>query len=92
VLDTVLALFSALVAKDRGSFSELAQKSDLTSTLFRILDTISFENDTIELLATGVNRARFKSAGVSWNSRSTVSSYKSKRRVCPTLLSANETL
>jgi hypothetical protein len=64
VLDVTLSFFTALVAKDPGFLSDLANKSDLTATLFNILERNGPEKDAIALLAAGAGDAALKKLGV----------------------------
>ncbi|KAH8083331.1 hypothetical protein BXZ70DRAFT_900832 [Cristinia sonorae] len=64
VLDTVLVLLAALVARDPRDLPELLLKSDFTSTLFQMLSTLNKSNDPLWLLSCGLSDTELKQLGV----------------------------
>ena len=63
-LDIILSFFSALVARDPVSLSDLARKTDFTATLFRVLTAVEPEKDVLTFLSAGASDAALKEVGV----------------------------
>ncbi|KAI8986902.1 hypothetical protein BD414DRAFT_416070 [Trametes punicea] len=64
VLDSSLAFYAALIARDPGDLLDLASKSDFTSTLYRLLASLERSIDPLWLIATGADGAELKQAGI----------------------------
>lgn len=64
VLDTILLLFSALVAREPRDLPELVDKSDFVQTLFDMLGTLNKNNDPLWLISCGLNDIELKRAGL----------------------------
>ncbi len=65
VLDSILAFYAALVARDPTDLLDLASKSDFTSALHRMLASLEHSNDPLWLLSTSAGTGELKAAGVS---------------------------
>ncbi|CDO70629.1 hypothetical protein BN946_scf184748.g27 [Trametes cinnabarina] len=64
VLDTTLAFYAALVARDPTDLLDLAAKSDFTFTLHRMLACLERSNDPLWLLSMKADNAELKAAGI----------------------------
>ncbi|KAI0659223.1 hypothetical protein C8Q70DRAFT_915843 [Cubamyces menziesii] len=65
VLDSILAFYAALVARDLADLLDLASKSDFAPTLHRMLAALERTNDPLWLISTNAGSAELKAAGVS---------------------------
>lgn len=65
MLDTVLAFYAALVARDSTVLSDLVLKSDFTSTLHNMLTSLELSNDPIWLISTDAGPTELKASGIS---------------------------
>lgn len=65
MLDTVLAFYAALVARDSTVLSDLVLKSDFTGTLHNMLTSLELSNDPIWLISTDAGPTGLKASGIS---------------------------
>lgn len=68
VLNAILVLFAALVAKDPIDLADLAQRptskyNDFTRVLFALLEQLDLSNDPLWLTSAGLSDAELKQAG-----------------------------
>lgn len=73
VLDTILLLFAALVARDPIDLSELTAKSGFVDKLFGLLSTLERKNDPLWLVSAGLTDAELRRAGITRAEKITVS-------------------
>lgn len=64
MLDTVLAFYAALVARDSTVLSDLVLKSDFTGTLHNMLTSLELSNDPLWLISTAAGPAELKASGI----------------------------
>ncbi|EJF63754.1 hypothetical protein DICSQDRAFT_153594 [Dichomitus squalens LYAD-421 SS1] len=65
VLDTILAFYAALVARDSTVLSDLVSKSDFTDTLHNMLAALEHANDPLWLISSNAGVGELKAAGIS---------------------------
>ncbi|KAI0711190.1 hypothetical protein C8T65DRAFT_708168 [Cerioporus squamosus] len=65
VLDSILAFYAALVARDPTDLLDLASKSDFATTLHRMLATLEHSNDPLWLVSTSAGTGELRAAGIS---------------------------
>ncbi|KAI1798133.1 hypothetical protein LXA43DRAFT_875771 [Ganoderma leucocontextum] len=65
VLDTILAFYAALVARDSTVLSDLVLKSDFTGTLHNMLTCLELSNDPLWLISTNAGPGELKASGIS---------------------------
>ncbi|OSD08095.1 hypothetical protein PYCCODRAFT_1358095 [Trametes coccinea BRFM310] len=64
VLDTILAFYAALVARDSTDLLDLASKSDFTLTLHRMLASLERSSDPLWLVSMNADSTDLRSAGI----------------------------
>lgn len=65
VLDSILAFYAALVARDPTDLLDLAAKSDFASTLHRMLASLEHFSDPLWLISTSAGTGELRAAGIS---------------------------
>ncbi|KAH9896941.1 hypothetical protein C8Q73DRAFT_643153 [Cubamyces lactineus] len=65
VLDSILAFYAALVARDLADLLDLVSKSDFAPTLHRMLASLERTNDPLWLISSNAGSAELKAAGIS---------------------------
>nr|VWO95991.1 Uncharacterized protein [Ganoderma boninense] len=65
VLDTSLAFYAALVARDSTVLSDLVLKSDFIDTLHNMLTPLELSNDPLWLISTNAGPTDLKASGIS---------------------------
>ena len=65
VLDTILAFYAALVARDSTVLADLVSKSDFINTLHHMLAALDHANDPLWLISTNAGLGELKAAGIS---------------------------
>ena len=78
VLDTVLAFYATLVARDSTVLSDLVLKSDFTDTLHNMLTSLELSNDPLWLISTHAGPGELKASGISMAENVLVSSLPSE--------------
>ncbi|KAI0746859.1 hypothetical protein C8Q80DRAFT_1104533 [Daedaleopsis nitida] len=65
IMDSILAFYAALVARDPTDLLDLAAKSDFTSTLHRMLACLEHANDPLWMASTEAAASELRAAGIS---------------------------
>ncbi|OCH93315.1 hypothetical protein OBBRIDRAFT_725065 [Obba rivulosa] len=64
VLDTILIVFAALVARDPRDLADLASKSDFASVLYHMLDSLERTNDPLWSISCELSDAELRRIGI----------------------------
>ncbi|EMD31914.1 hypothetical protein CERSUDRAFT_119234 [Gelatoporia subvermispora B] len=65
VLDTILIVFAALVARDPRDLADLASKSDFSTVLFRMLGSLERRTDPLWAISCDLSDAELRKIGIS---------------------------
>lgn len=63
-MDTILALYAALVSRDPRDLTDLAERSDFVPALYSMLDGLQRANDPLWLVSCGLSEAELRKAGI----------------------------